>query len=117
MPMSASTPADAQAFVPDANPEARTLTITRLDRTAWEKRQEAVPRGAPLPTAVWVQNIREQGMRVQPPGDSLLPVDSAWPAGQVVAVTDGQGQRRSYFAVPRGAVRLAINLAMETGAL
>ncbi len=98
------------------NPEAHGLTATRLDRVAWEERREVVPQGAPLPTEAWAQIIQEQGMQVQPPGDALLPLDSAWPAGQVVAVTDGQGKRRSYFAVPRGAVRLAIDLAMGTGA-
>jgi hypothetical protein len=64
-----------------------------------------------------VQVIRENGMRVQLPTDALLPLDSAWPAGQVVAITDRQGKRRSYFVVPRGAVRLAVDLAVETEAV
>ncbi len=96
-----------------ANPEARGLTVTRLDRIAWEERREVVPQGEPLPTEAWVRVIRENGMRLQLPGDAMLPLESALPAGQVVTVTDGQGKRRSYFAVPRGALRLVIDLSME----
>jgi hypothetical protein len=99
------------------NPEARGLSVARLDRTAWEERQEVIAQGAPLATEAWAQVIRENGMRVQLPTDALLPLDSAWPAGQVVAITDRQGKRRSYFVVPRGAVRLAVDLAVETEAV
>jgi hypothetical protein len=99
------------------NPEARGLSVARLDRTAWEERQEVIAQGAPLATEAWAQVIRENGMRVQLPTDALLPLDSAWPASQVVAITDRQGKRRSYFVVPRGAVRLAVDLAVETEAV
>jgi hypothetical protein len=99
------------------NPKARGLMVTRLDRTAWEERREVVPQGGPLPTEVWVSVIRENGMHVQPPSGVMLPLESAWPAGQVVTVTAGQGKRRSYFAVPRTALRLALDLSVETGAM
>lgn len=99
------------------NPEGRGLSVTRLDRAAWEERREVVPKGEPLPTEAWARVIRENGMRVQPPSDAMLQLESAWPAGQVVTVTDGQGKRRSYFAVPRGALRLAVDLSVEMDTL
>ncbi len=41
---------------------------------------------------------------------SLLPLGSAWPTGQIIAATDGT--HRSYVAVPRAALPLAINLSV-----
>jgi hypothetical protein len=97
-----------------ANREGCGLTVTRLDRLAWEERGEALPRGGPLPTETWTQVIRRQGLRVELPAGTFLPLESAWPGGAVVAIADAKGQRRSYFAVPRGARRLAVALADET---
>jgi hypothetical protein len=97
-----------------ANPEGHGLAVTRLDRPAWEQRGEAVPRGDPLPTETWAQVIRRQGLRVESTTGAILPLDCAWPGGEVVAVADRLGRRRSYFAVPRGVRRLAAALADET---
>ncbi len=93
------------------NPEAKGLRVTRLDPTAWEQRHQAVPMKE-LPTEGWARAIRDNGLRVEPPAGALLSLESAWPAGQVVTVTDGK--RRYYFAVPRGALGLATDLYMET---
>jgi hypothetical protein len=54
---------------------------------------------------------------VELPAGAFLPLDSAWPGGEVVAVADALGRRRSYFAVPRGARRLAAGLADEMAGL
>jgi len=56
--------------------------------------------------------IREHRMRVTPPVGNALPMDSLYPAGQVVTVDDAAG--RSYFAVPRAAYGLAYDLADES---
>jgi hypothetical protein len=97
-----------------ANPEGHGLSVTRLDRPAWELRGEALPHGDPLPTETWAQVIRRQRLRVESTAGVFLPLDSAWPGGEVVAIADGLGRRRSYFAVPRGARRLVAALADET---
>jgi len=95
------------------NPEAHGLRVTRLDPPAWERRREAIP-GKELPTEGWARAIRDKGLRVEPPAGAMLSLESAWPAGQVVTVTDGK--RAYYFAVPRGALRLATDLHFETRA-
>jgi len=89
------------------NPEAKGLRVARLDPTAWEWRREAIP-GRELPTEGWARTIRDKGLRVEPPAGAMLPFESAWPVGQVVTVTDGT--HTYYFAVPRGALRLATDL-------
>ncbi len=94
------------------NPQAQGLRVTRLDPAAWEQRRAVVP-GKELPTEGWARTIRANGLRVAAPTGALLPFDGAWPAGQVVTVTDGAG-RGYYFAVPRGALRLAMDLHFET---
>jgi hypothetical protein len=96
------------------NPEAHGYTVTRLDPAAWEARRAVVPLGEPLTTGAWVRKIRKHHMRVAPPVGQPLPLDSLYPAGQVVAVDDATG--RSYFAVPRAAYGLAYDLADETAA-
>ncbi len=93
------------------NPQAQGLRVTRLDPTAWERRREAIP-GKELPTEGWARAIRDKGLRVEPPAGAMLSLESAWPAGQVVTVTDGK--RAYYFAVPRAALRLATDLHFET---
>ena len=57
--------------------------------------------------------IREHGLRVELVPDGLLLLESAWPAGQVVLVDAAGRPPRSYFAVPRTALALAIDLAVE----
>jgi len=94
------------------NPTAAGLHVARLDPTAWEQRREAVPTKE-LPAEGWARAIRDNTLRVEQPAGAMLSFDSAWPAGQVVTVVDGDG-RRYYFAVPRGALRLATDLYMET---
>jgi hypothetical protein len=93
------------------NPHGLGLAVTRLDRSAWEKRREVIPVGEPLPTEAWARVIREGHLQVELIRDGALPLDTAWPVGHVVAVTDGV--HRYYFAVPRGAVRLVLDLSME----
>lgn len=100
---------DAAAAV--ENPEGHGLRVTRLDPLRWEREREVVPT-ADLPTEGWARVIREGHLRVEMERDGFLPVESAWPGGQIVAVGDGTG-RRYYFAVPRGAIQLAIELAVE----
>ena len=95
------------------NPEAHGYTVTRLDPAAWEGRGEVVPLSQPITTEAWVREIRKHHMRVAPPVGHPLPLDSLYPAGQVVVVDDATG--RSYFAVPRAAYWLAYDLADETG--
>jgi len=68
-----------------------------------------------LLTEAWARSIRTKGLRVEAPAGALLPLDSAWPAGQVVTDADAAG-RRFYFAVPRAALRLATDLHFETRA-
>jgi hypothetical protein len=97
-----------------ANPAAHGLHVMWLERTAWEEGRQVVPHGAPMPTEAWVQVIRTRGLRVEMTHDGFLSLESAWPAGHVVTVVDGQ--QRSYFAVPRGALRLAVDLSVETDA-
>ncbi len=94
------------------NPEAQGLRVARLDPVAWERRRAAVPT-TDLLTEGWARLIRTKGLRVEAPAGALLPLDSAWPAGQVVTVADDAG-RRFYFAVPRAALRLATDLHFET---
>ncbi len=95
-----------------ANPEARGYTVTRIDPKAWEQRRQVVPNAVPIPTETWAVVIREHRMRVTPPVGNALPMDSLYPAGQVVTVDDAAG--RSYFAVPRAAYGLAYDLADES---
>lgn len=95
------------------NPQAHGLRVARLDPAAWERRREAVPTGE-LPTEGWARAIRDNGLRVAAPAGAMVPLDSAWPAGQVVTVTDAAGAHKSYFAVPRAALRLATDLHVET---
>jgi len=95
-----------------ANPQAHGLHVTRLDPVAWEQRHQLVPTKE-LPTEGWARMIRAHRQRVEIPAGMMLPFESAWPAGQLVIVTDGAG-RRSYFAVPRQALRLATALSLET---
>lgn len=92
------------------NPEARGLRVNRLDPVAWEQRHQVVP-VAELPTEGWARTIRENGLQVEMTYDGSLPIDSPWPAGHVITTTDGA--HRSYFAVPRGALNLAIDLSVE----
>jgi len=94
------------------NPEAHGLRVTRLDPAPWEQRRAVVPT-TELMTEGWARSIRTKGLRVEAPAGALLPLDSAWPAGQVVTVADDAG-RRFYFAVPRAALGLATDLHMET---
>lgn len=93
------------------NPTAKGLRVAQLDPTTWEQRRETVPTRE-LPTEEWARVIRDNGLRVDPPAGAPLALDSAWPAGQVVTVTDIA--RRYYFAVPRGALHLATDLYVET---
>jgi hypothetical protein len=97
------------------NPAGHGLVVTRLDRVAWEDRGLVVPRGDPLPVEMWARVIRTRRLRVGPFTGALLPLDSAWPAGRVVAVTAAVGAHPSYFAVPRGLARLVDVFAAETG--
>ncbi len=92
------------------NPQGHGLAVTRLDRSAWEERQEVVPIGEPLPTVAWARVIREERLRVELVRDGALPLESEWPGGHVVSVTDKV--HRYYFAIPRGAVRLALDLSI-----
>ncbi len=94
------------------NPEAHGLRVARLDPAAWQQRRAVVPT-TELLTEAWARLIRTKGLRVEAPAGALLPLDSAWPAGQVVTVADAAG-RRFYFAVPRAALRLATDLHFET---
>ena len=98
-----------------ANPAAHGLHVMWLERAAWEGRRQVVPHGEPLPTEAWAQVIRTRRLRVEMTNDGFLPLESAWPAGHVVTVTEGP--HRSYFAVPRAALRLAIDLSVETDAV
>ena len=72
-----------------------------------------MPVGEPLPTEGWARVIRERHMPLEMATDGLLPRESAWPAGQVVVVSDADGTHRSYFAMPRAALGLCIDLAVE----
>jgi len=102
------------------NPEAHGLRVTRLAPVAWEQRpakaldwwRSVVPI-KDLPTEGWARAIRAHNLRVEAPFGAMLPLDSAWPAGQVVTVTGGRAHHY-YFAVPRGALRLAGALHLET---
>ncbi|MGI8916765.1 MAG: hypothetical protein ACR2JY_23825 [Chloroflexota bacterium] len=96
------------------NHEAHGYTVTRLDPASWERRGEVVPLAEPITTEAWVLQIRQQHLRVAPPVSHPLPLDSFYPAGQVVPVDESMG--RSYFAVPRAAYWLAYDLADETTA-
>lgn len=96
------------------NHGAHGYTVTRLDPSAWESRGEIVPLAEPITTEAWVRKIRRHRMRVAPPVGHPLPLDSLYPAGQVVAVDDAAG--RSYFAMPRAAYWLAYDLSDETAA-
>ncbi len=93
------------------NPTAAGLSVARLDPAAWEQRHAVVPT-TELTTEGWARSIRDKGLRLVQPAGAALPLDSAWPAGQVVTVADAAG-RRFYFAVPRGALRLATDLYLE----
>jgi len=97
------------------NPEGHGLMVTQLDRAQWEERGIAAPRGEPLTSDLWARVIREQHLRVGPLAGAILPLDSAWSAGQVASVTTGAGAKPSYFAVPRGLRRLVDALAAEAG--
>ena len=92
------------------NPEAHGLRVSRLDPAAWEQRRQVVPM-KDLTTEGWARAIRDNSMRVDMTYNGSLPVDSPWPNGHVITVTNGT--HRSYFAVPRGAINLAIDLSME----
>jgi len=96
------------------NPEAKGLRLARLDPAAWEQRHVVVPT-TELTTEAWARSIRAKGLRVAAPSGAPLPLDGAWPVGQVVTVTDGAG-RGYYFAVPRAALGLATDLYIETRA-
>jgi len=93
------------------NPTAAGLRVARLDPAAWEQRHAVVPT-MELTTEGWARSIRDKGLRLAQPAGAALPLDSAWPAGQVVTVADAAG-RRFYFAVPRGALGLATDLYLE----
>ncbi len=95
------------------NPQARGVLVTRLDSGTWEQRRELVPTEELL-VEVWARTVRQNGLRVEIASTGslgLLPLGSAWPAGQVIAVTDGA--HRSYVAAPRAALPLAIDLSVE----
>jgi len=94
------------------NPHARGVLMTRLDSVAWEQHRELVPIEELLAEA-WARTVRQNGLQVEIAAGSLslLPLGSAWPAGQVIAVTDGA--HRSYVAAPRAALPLAIDLSVE----
>ncbi len=94
------------------NPEAHGLRVARLDPAAWEQRRDVVPT-TELTTEAWTRAIRAKHLRVEAPAGAMLPLDGAWPAGQVVSVADDAG-RSYYFAVPRAALRLATDLHLET---
>ena len=97
-----------------ANPEDRGLHVTRLDCAAWEEWRQVVPVSEPLGAEGWARVIRERGLRVAVIHDGLLPLESPWPAGQVVVVSAVDGTQRSHVAVPRPAFVLASDLAVET---
>ncbi len=92
------------------NPQAHGLRVSRLDPIAWEQRRQVVPMKE-LPTESWARTIRDHGLRVEMTYNGSLRVDSPWPGGHVIAVIDGE--HRSYDAVPRGALNLAIDLSLE----
>ncbi len=93
------------------NPQAHGLRVSRLDPAAWEQRRQVMPT-TELPTEGWAQAIREDGLQVEMTYDGSLPIESPWPGGHVITATDGA--HRYYFAVPREALNLAIDLAVET---
>jgi len=90
------------------NPEAHGLRVSRLDPAAWEQRHQVVPT-KDLPTEGWARAIRDNVLQVEMTYNGSLPVDSPWPNGHVITVTNGT--HRYYFAVPRGAINLAIDLS------
>jgi len=92
------------------NPDAHGLRVSRLDPDAWEQRRQVVSTKE-LPTEGWARAIRENGLQVEMTYDGSLPIESPWPGGHVITATDGA--QRYYFAVPRGALNLAIDLSME----
>jgi len=92
------------------NPEGHGLRVSRLDPAAWEQRHQVVPT-KDLPTEGWARAIRDNGLQVEMTYDGSLPIESPWPGGHVITTTDGA--HRYYFAVPRGALNLAIDLSLE----
>jgi len=92
------------------NPEPHGLRVSRLDPAAWEERHHAVPTKE-LPMEGWARAIRDNGLQVEMTYDGSLPIESSWPGGHVITTTDGV--HRYYFAVPRGALNLAIDLSLE----
>jgi len=95
----------------DAAPAAfQAVTVVWLDAVAWRERHVAVPVHDPIAVGAWARTIRSGRMRVTlPPRGQSLPQDGPCPGGYVVEVDDAEGHR--YFAVPREAWAVAVDLA------
>jgi hypothetical protein len=72
--------------------------VTRLDADARAGRRAVVP-AADLSTKAWARSIRQGGLSVDMAGGISLPIESRWPGGHVVTVSDALGHAY-YFAVP-----------------
>jgi hypothetical protein len=111
-------PLQYQAVIEDlaaaANPDGPGQVVTRLDRTAWEERRQVLPTGAPLLADDWMRVIFERHLQVEVLHGALLPLDGPWRGGHVVVVGEPNGEHRSYFALPRAALFLALALEVAT---
>ena len=98
----------------DATPGAfKPVTVVWLDAVAWRERRAAVPVHEPIEVGTWARTIRSGRMRVTlPPRGQPLPHDGPCPGGYVVEVDDADGHR--YFALPREAWAVAVDLARAT---